>query len=206
MDTNRYVYQYAPTLFSQAGLDPGTASFLASGLSAILMLAVSIPASLLADSWGRRTSVLTGGIGLSACMFIIGSLYATDSVHVSDGAGRWFVIILIFSFALIYMGTWGVVGKIYASEVQPAKTRAAANSLAQGLNFVSVTILTVVTLPTFFAPPSSIDGQTQEQEIVVLTLFLSSPIGSSHLPHLFSSHNRLTVLTSCLGVLHSSRL
>ena len=102
------------------------------------MLAISIPAFLYADRWGRRASVITGGILLSATMFIIGSLYATNSVHAHSGAGRWVVIVLIFAFALSYVATWGVVGKIYASEIQPARTRAAANSAAQGLNFVSL--------------------------------------------------------------------
>ena len=106
------------------------------------MLAISIPASLYADSWGRRTSVITGGVGLSSCMFVIGSLYASEGVHADSGAGRWVVIILIFAFALIYVATWGVVGKIYASEVQPTQTRAAANSVAQGLGFVRLPTLT----------------------------------------------------------------
>lgn len=110
---------------------------MASGLSAILMLAISIPATLYADRWGRRTSVIVGGVGLAGCMYIIGCLYATGSVHTTGGAGRWFVIVLIFVFALVYVSTWGIVGKIYASEIQPAETRAAANSIAQGLNFVS---------------------------------------------------------------------
>ena len=129
--------QYAPILFSQAGLSSGTASFLASGVSAILMLTISVPAFIFADSWGRRTSIITGGIGLSGCMFTVGSLYATDSVHAHSGAGRWFVILLIFVFALTYCATWGIVGKIYASEIQPVQTRAAASSIAQGLGFVS---------------------------------------------------------------------
>jgi MFS family permease len=98
------------------------------------MLAISIPAFLYADRWGRRASVITGGILLSATMFIIGSLYATNSVHAHSGAGRWVVIVLIFAFALSYVATWGVVGKIYASEIQPARTRAAANSAAQGVS------------------------------------------------------------------------
>ena len=101
------------------------------------MLAVSLPAFIFADKWGRRTSIVTGGIGLSGCMFVIGSLYATDSVHAKSGSSRWFVILLIFVFALTYCATWGIVGKIYASEIQPVQTRAAANSVAQGLNFVS---------------------------------------------------------------------
>lgn len=102
------------------------------------MLAISVPAFIFADSWGRRTSTITGGIGLSGCMFVIGTLYATDSVHAHSGSGRWFVILLVFVFALTYCATWGIVGKIYASEIQPVQTRAAANSVAQGLNFVSL--------------------------------------------------------------------
>ena len=100
------------------------------------MLAISIPAFLFADKWGRRASIITGGLGLSGCMFVIGSLYATNSVHAKSGFGKWFVILLLLVFALVYCATWGIVGKIYASEIQPVQTRAAANSVAQGLNFV----------------------------------------------------------------------
>jgi len=98
------VLYYAPILFEQAGLPGQTASFLASGVSAILMLVVAIPALLFADSWNRRTSVITGGIGLSSCMLIIGSMYASNSVH-NFGIGRWVVIVLIFVFALTYCAT-----------------------------------------------------------------------------------------------------
>ena len=111
------------------------------------MLAISIPAFLFADSWGRRASIITGGIGLSGCMFIIGSLYAADSVHSTYGPGRWLVIVLIFIFALTFCATWAIVGKIYASEIQPVQTRAAANSVAQGLGFVSVTMNLSIDLP-----------------------------------------------------------
>lgn len=101
------------------------------------MLAISIPAVIFADKWGRRTCTIVGGTLLTASMLIIGSLYAANSVH-ATGAGRWVVILAIFIFALTYVSTWGLVGKIYASEIQPARTRAAANSVAQGLNFVSL--------------------------------------------------------------------
>jgi len=124
-----------PTLFKQAGLPSESATFLASGLSAILMLAITIPAFLLTDKWGRRTSAISGGIGLSGCMFLIGTLYAAGAVH-PFGAARWVVIVMVYAFALTYCATWGVVGKIYASEIQQPHTRAAANCVAQGLNFV----------------------------------------------------------------------
>ena len=100
------------------------------------MLAISIPAFLFADRWGRRTSAITGGITLSSCMFLMSTLYAAGVVH-PWGAARWVVICSVFVFGLTYCATWGIVGKIYASEIQPGHTRAAANCVAQGLGFVS---------------------------------------------------------------------
>jgi MFS family permease len=101
------------------------------------MLAISVPGFLLADKWGRRTSALTGGVGMSGIMFLIGSLYAAGAVH-AYGPARWIVIVAVFVFGLTYCVTWGIFGKIYASEIQPANTRAAANCVAQGLGFVRV--------------------------------------------------------------------
>jgi MFS family permease len=54
------VLYYAPLLFQQAGLASDEASFLASGVSALAMLAVTIPASYWCDHWGRRSSTLIG--------------------------------------------------------------------------------------------------------------------------------------------------
>lgn len=99
------------------------------------MLAISVPAFLLADRWGRRTSAITGGIGLSGIMFLIGSLYAAGAVH-PFGIARWVVVVSVFLFGLTYCATWGIVGKIYATEIQPTHVRAAANCVAQGLGFV----------------------------------------------------------------------
>lgn len=108
------------------------------------MLAISVPAFLLADKWGRRTSAITGGIGLSGCMFLIGSLYAAGAVH-PYGAARWVVIVSVFLFGLIYCATWGLVGKIYATEIQPTHVRAAANCVAQGLGFFTNWLVAMLT-------------------------------------------------------------
>ena len=128
--------QYAPLLFQQAGLGSSQASFLASGVSALLIFLATIPAFLLSDLWGRRTSTIAGGLGLSACMILIGSLYASHSVHGSYGAGRWVVIVMIYLFAVFFSITWAVGIKVYASEIQPPETRAAATSLAYSSNWV----------------------------------------------------------------------
>ncbi|OQE07475.1 hypothetical protein PENVUL_c013G02750 [Penicillium vulpinum] len=89
---------YAPLLFQQAGLESQEASFLVS---------ICIPATLLADKWGRRTSTLVGGVGLTALMILNGSLYAGYDLGHSI--------------------------KVWAPEIQPQHTRAQATSLAYGL-------------------------------------------------------------------------
>lgn len=137
---------YAPLLFEAAGLTSSQASFLASGVSALAIFAVTIPAILLADRWGRRSSTIYGGIGLFLTMFLIGTLYASNSVHANYGAGRWIVIILIYLFAVIFSMTWAVGIKVYASEIQPPRTRAAATSLAQSSNWL-VNYIVALTTP-----------------------------------------------------------
>lgn len=148
------VLYYAPLLFQQAGLSSSTSSFLASGVSALLMFLITIPSFILADKWGRRTSTIIGGILLSSTMFIIGALYASGCVHGDHGPARWIVIVLIYIFALTYCTTWAVGIKIYASEIQPPKTRAPATSLAQSSNWV-VNFVVAFTTPVFLQHSSS---------------------------------------------------
>lgn len=130
------VLYYAPLLFQQAGLATEEASFLASGVSALVILAVTIPASIYSDHWGRRTSVITGGLVTATCMLLIGSLYAAHAVHGNHGAARWVVIVTIYLFAVAFSMTWAICMKLYSSEIQSPATRASATNLAQSVNWV----------------------------------------------------------------------
>lgn len=140
VDTNSEID--APLLFASAGLTSSTASFLASGVSALLMLAITIPAFIFADNkyWGRRLSTISGGIIQCFCMITIGSLYASNSVHAHRGAGRWAVIVLIYIFAITFSATWAVSFRVYVSEIQSPETRAGASSLALSANWVGFLI------------------------------------------------------------------
>lgn len=129
------VLYYAPLLFQKAGLKSTEASFLASGVSGLVIFAVTIPATLLADHWGRRTASILGGVLVSVLMLLMGALYAADQVH---GAGRWVVIVCIYLFAIAFNGTWGIVFRIYLVESLPRKTRSSASSLAQSANWVKL--------------------------------------------------------------------
>jgi hypothetical protein len=69
-------------------------------------------------------------------MLTIGTIYAT---HGNDTpAGKWTVIALIYVFIVAFGMSWAVVNRIYCSEIQPMKTRAAATSLGQCANWVGL--------------------------------------------------------------------
>ncbi|KAI0148329.1 putative MFS sugar transporter [Hypoxylon sp. NC0597] len=192
---------YAPILFEQAGLSSNNVSFLASGLSSILMFAITIPAFLLADKWGRRTSAISGGLMLAGCMFLMGTLYAAGVVH-SYGIARWFVIIAVFVFGLTYCATWGIVSKTYASEIQPGHTRAAANCVAMGLCFGTnflVAILTPILLEASAFGAYFLFGGLALGTVIVLAVYMPETRGRSleniqeafHRPTAFSSLTQL---------------
>ena len=86
-------------------------------------------------------------------MFLIGGLYAGNAVHGTDGAGRWVVIVSIYVFAVIFSMSWAIGIRIYAAEIQPQRTRASANSLAQGSNWV-VNFLVALATPILLARSS----------------------------------------------------
>ncbi|KAI4860529.1 general substrate transporter [Hypoxylon rubiginosum] len=147
------VLYYAPLLFQQAGLSSTESTFLASGVSAIVIFAVTIPATVCADRWGRRTQTIFGGLSMTATMFLMGGLYAGDAVRAGGGAGRWVVIVCIYVFAVLYCVSWAVGIKIYAAEIQPQRTRASATSIAHGSNWVTNFLVALVT-PTLLAQSS----------------------------------------------------
>lgn len=146
------VLYYAPILFRQAGLSGGNANFLASGVSSLVILATTIPATIWADKWGRRTSSILGGTCITILMLTMGSMYAAGLVHPTYGAGRWVVIISIYLFAIVFNGTWALSFRTFLVESLPRKTRSSASSLGQCSNWVSLayTALSLLNLSTNF--------------------------------------------------------
>lgn len=114
-------------------------------------------------------------------MLIIGSLYASNSVH-TTGPVRWIVVVMIFVFALTFCSTWAIAAKIYASEIQPARTRASANCLAQGLNFFTNWLVAFAT-PVFLAKSAFgayfLFGFLTLGTVIVLSIYMPETQGRS---------------------------
>ena len=130
------VLYYAPIMFRQAGLDSTQASFFASGVSALVMMIITIPATLMCDLWGRKTSSLVGGSLTSFFMLLISSLYAAGKVYADRGVAWWVVIVSVYLFACVFSATWALGLRMYLIESLPRKTRSSGASLAQASNWV----------------------------------------------------------------------
>ncbi|KAL0933867.1 MFS sugar transporter [Colletotrichum truncatum] len=148
------VLYYSPLLFKQAGMASEEATFLASGVTALLIMVVTIPATIFADRWGRRTSTLIGGIGITVIMFLIGSIYAADQVRADGGAGRWVVIVSIYLFAVVFNMTWAICIKAFLVESLPRETRSSGAALGQSANWLASFVIALAT-PPFLAGSAS---------------------------------------------------
>lgn len=118
-----------------------------------MIFAVTIPGLIYADKWGRRSSILYGGVVMGVLMFLMGGLYAGNAVHKSTGAGRWVVIVCIYLFSALYSVTWGISVKVYSAEIQPQRTRASATTLAHSSNWVC-NFLVALTTPVLLEKSS----------------------------------------------------
>ena len=114
-------------------------------MSAIVIVVVTIPATIFADKWGRRSSVVAGGLNMGIIMLLIGALYAAGAVHTNTGAARWVVIVAVYVYVVFFCVSWSVSCKVYAAEVQPQRTRASATNLAHGGNWITNFVVALTT-------------------------------------------------------------
>ena len=124
---------------------------LTASIQYILNVALTLPAILFLDTWGRRPSLLLGSLGQGACLFLVGALeaiYGKPNNHEDPNldAISWVlidhpsvsraVIALSYLFVSIFAITWGPTSWVYASEIFPSGIRAKAVSLTTASNWM----------------------------------------------------------------------
>ncbi|KAI1398029.1 general substrate transporter [Hypoxylon fuscum] len=134
---------YAPQIFKNLGVTGTSNSLLSTGVYGIVkVVACACFLLFMADSLGRRRSLLVSSVGQAFCMFYIG-LYVRISPPV-DGqpvpAAGYFALVCIFVFAAFFQFGWGPACWILVSEIPAARLRpmnVALGSATQWLfNFV----------------------------------------------------------------------
>ena len=102
-------------MFREAGLQDTRASFLASGVTGLVIVAFTIPPQIWMDRWSRKRPLILGGSAVTVCLLVIGALYQrfgyieNGDVKLSSTAAQWAVIVLIYLFAANFSWSWGVV-------------------------------------------------------------------------------------------------
>ncbi|KAI1160400.1 MFS sugar transporter-like protein [Nemania serpens] len=142
---------YAPTIFTNLGIQGTSNSLLGTGVYGIVkVVSCSIFLLFMADSLGRRRSLLVSAIGQSFCMFYIG-IYVRVAPP-QDGqpvpVAGYFALAFIFVFAAFFQFGWGPACWILVSEIPTARLRPLNVALAAAtqwlFNFVVARTLPVM--------------------------------------------------------------
>ncbi|KAH6853106.1 general substrate transporter [Chaetomium sp. MPI-CAGE-AT-0009] len=117
---------YAPTIFKNLGLTGTSTSLFSTGIYGIVKVTSCVIFLLfMADSLGRRRSLLWTSIAQGLAMFYIG-LYvriAPPKEGQDVPPAGYFALVSIFLFAAFFQFGWGPACWIYASEIPAARLR-----------------------------------------------------------------------------------
>ena len=130
------VLYYLNDIFALAG-----ATKMSGDLQAIAVGATNLVATLLAmsmiDRFGRKKLLLTGTVGLFACLSSIGYIFYTRQ-HLN------LLVWLLMGFIACFAISHGAVVWVYISEVFPNRLRAKGQSLGSSSHWISNAIISLV--------------------------------------------------------------
>lgn len=134
-----------------AGL--GSAVLVSSSIQYVINVAMTVPALLFVDRWGRRPTLLIGAALMMTWLFANAGLLKTygrpahpgeypslsESWHIQGKPAK-AVIACSYLFVASYACTWGPVSWIYPSELYPLRVRGKAVALATSANWGKFTL------------------------------------------------------------------
>ncbi|KAM0277010.1 hypothetical protein ACHAQH_006194 [Verticillium albo-atrum] len=132
--TNAINY-YAPLIFSSLGVKGESNELFATGIYGLVkLIAVSVFLVFVADSLGRRRSLIWTGLGMFATMLYVAIFIRVaqpdpDSDEDVSAAG-YVALVCVFLFACMFQFGWGPVCWIYVSEIATTRLRATNVSYA----------------------------------------------------------------------------
>ncbi|KAI5806571.1 MFS sugar transporter [Peziza echinospora] len=133
---NAIIY-YAPTVFSNLGLDGNTTSLLATGVVGIVNCVFTIPAILYLDKFGRRNLLMVGALGMLMSHVIVAAISAKyDGKFASNPGAGWAGVAFIYIFIANFSYSWGPIGWVLPSEIFPASMRSRAMSITTSANWM----------------------------------------------------------------------
>lgn len=148
------VLYYAPTIFSQLGLDSTETSLLATGVVGIVMFLATIPAVLYVDRVGRKPVLTTGAVGMATCHIIIAVIIAKNRTQwETQAAAGWAAVSMVWVFVAFFGYSWGPCAWILVAEIWPLSARPYGVSLGASSNWMNNFIVGQVTPDMLSAMP-----------------------------------------------------
>ncbi|KAK1833921.1 general substrate transporter [Podospora conica] len=161
MNVMMYYITYVFTMAGLADSDGGNAVLLPAGIQFIINVALTVPALLFLDRWGRRPTLLAGAFlmclftSLNAGLFAVYSRparpgefpSASESMAISGGPAK-AVIASTYLFVAAFAATWGPVSWTYPPELFPLRVRGKAVALCTSANWAFNFAL------AYFVPPA----------------------------------------------------
>ncbi|KII85074.1 hypothetical protein PLICRDRAFT_178829 [Plicaturopsis crispa FD-325 SS-3] len=133
--TNAINY-YSPSIFAGLGITGTSSGLFATGIYGVVkVVSVALILAFAVESFGRKKCLIVGGLGQGLMMMWIGGYSA---IHPSNHAvpASYVSIVAVYFYAIFYCVGWGPVPWVVASEVAPNHVRAAAMSVAIGVNWL----------------------------------------------------------------------
>ncbi|KAG8934436.1 hypothetical protein FRC03_003426 [Tulasnella sp. 419] len=128
--TNSMNY-YSPVIFQQLGMKGGQASLLGTGVYGIVKIVMTaICLALGIEQFGRKATLVWGGLGQSLCLFFVGGYRALHKGENVD-AGSYIAIVAIYLYVSAYSLGWSVAAWPAMSESVPNHLRSL--TMATGL-------------------------------------------------------------------------
>ncbi|XP_061345939.1 sugar transport protein 5-like [Gastrolobium bilobum] len=135
---------YSPNLFQSVGLGHRGAL-----LSAIILGIVNLGSILVStafvDRFGRRVLFITGGILMLVCMVSVSAVLASvTGVHGTKAISKGnavLVLVLLCFYTAGFGWSWGPLSWLIPSEIFPLKIRTTGQSIAVGVQFIILFVL-----------------------------------------------------------------
>ncbi|PWY79474.1 general substrate transporter [Aspergillus sclerotioniger CBS 115572] len=145
MGCNALIY-YAPTIFSQLGLDGNTTSLLATGVYGIVNCLSTLPALFLIDKIGRRALLMSGAAGTCVSLVIVGGIigaYGSNLIH--HRSAGWAGIAFIYIYDINFSYSFAPIGWVLPSEIFNLSIRSKAMSITTSATWMCNFIIGLVT-------------------------------------------------------------
>jgi len=137
---------YIIYVFRGAGIVGTRANLIASSIQYVLNVAMTVPAIIYIDKWGRRPMLLIGLALMGFWLFLVGGLQGGFGAWGTvDGARVWlitghkgvtkFIIACSYLFVCSFACTMGPVSWTYPAEIFPMRVRAKAVALSTAANW-----------------------------------------------------------------------